>query len=218
MTGLFRSLTLRSARHSLAWRKGRQISGRQETHSYLVDLSCLSSSFFILLAESLCLVQHLWGDIHQQGFGGWKKILQVPARFQDRLIDLKKVSQEKSGVNHQEIIRYPLKFSEILYGIIYIIWVCHICLSKFKWQHPVVLLVVFKLNTPIRGCISSNSGLGPYQIRDVFLVVSCWPWAVTSCLLSLMNTSSVRASPLSILTWKIEQQTIFVLNSICMIY
>ena len=42
----------------------------------------------------------------------------------------------------------------------------HMAMSHMSLQilpHLVVLLVVFKLNTPIRGCISSNSGLGPYQ-------------------------------------------------------
>lgn len=155
MTGLFRSLTLRSARHSLA-RKGRLKCGRQETHSYLVV--CLhSSSFWLRVFVLFSIFEEIFTS---KDLEDGRKSCQVPARFQDRLIDLKKVSQEKSGVNHQEIIRYPLKFSEFLYGIISR-YVTNMSLQILP--HPVVLLVVFKLNTPIRGCISSNSGLGPYE-------------------------------------------------------
>lgn len=155
MTGLFRSLTLRSARHSLA-RKGGLKCGRQETHSYLVV--CLhSSSFWLRVFVLFSIFEEIFTS---KDLEDGRKSCQVPARFQDRLIDLKKVSQEKSGVNHQEIIRYPLKFSEFLYGIISR-YVTNMSLQILP--HPVVLLVVFKLNTPIRGCISSNSGLGPYE-------------------------------------------------------
>ena len=96
MTGLFRSLTLRSARHSLA-RKGRLKCGRQETHSYLVV--CLhSSSFWLRVFVLFSIFEEIFTS---KDLEDGRKSCQVPRQTHRSKKGQPGEIRSKSSGNHQ---------------------------------------------------------------------------------------------------------------------